>query len=87
MDVERAQGQRTHTQPLPQQTGLVFLSICGGALIGWMTNPLQDMVYARKFPTKGPEARLYCACIAAVLFPVGCFICASTRWAREGAVA
>ncbi|UZJ54056.1 hypothetical protein CBS101457_003376 [Exobasidium rhododendri] len=58
----------------PGQTGLVFLAICGGALLGQLTNPLQDVVYAKKFPTKGPEARLYGACVAAVFFPIGCFI-------------
>lgn len=78
----RCRGVHTEVSSLTEsllpafQTGLVFLSICGGALIGQLTNPLQDLVYARKSPTKGPEARLYGACIAAVVFPVGCFICA-----------
>lgn len=44
-------------------------------MIGWILNPLQDMIYAKKFPQKGPEARLYSACVAAVFFPLGCFIC------------
>lgn len=57
------------------QTGLVFLSICLGAVLGWLSNFWQDSIYAKKFSTKGPEARLYTSCIAAVLFPVGCFIC------------
>jgi MFS family permease len=65
----------------PGQTGLVFLSICLGAIIGFSTNYIQDAVYRRMFPRKGPEARLYSACVAAVLFPVGCFIYAWTSYA------
>lgn len=59
----------------PGQTGLVFLSICVGAILGFGLNFIQDHVYRRKFPVKGPEARLYSACVAAIMFPVGCFIC------------
>lgn len=58
----------------PGQTGLVFLSICVAALIGQATNVFQERLYARKFTTRGPEARLYASCVAAVGFPCGCFI-------------
>lgn len=57
------------------QTGLVFLSICLGAILGNVTNPLQDWLYARYERQRGPEARLFFACAGAVLFPLGCFIC------------
>ena len=50
-----------------------FVSICRGAMIGQLTDPLQDMVLARKSSSKGPEARLHGTYIAAVLFPIGCF--------------
>jgi hypothetical protein len=33
-----------------------------------------SLSYRRYFPTKGPEARLFGACFAAVLLPVGMFI-------------
>lgn len=58
-----------------RQTGLVFLSICLGAVIGQATNPIQSILYARYVAKIGPEARLYSACVAAVMFPIGCFIC------------
>ena len=43
----------------PGQTGLVFLSICLGAPLGNLTNPIQDWLYRRYEPKKGPEARLF----------------------------
>lgn len=58
----------------PGQTGLVFLAICVAALIGNITNPIQEALYRRNFATRGPEARLYLACVGALLFPIGCFI-------------
>lgn len=58
----------------PGQTGLVFISICVAALLGQATNVFQERLYVKNFPTKGPEARLYAALVAAVGFPVGCFI-------------
>lgn len=58
----------------PGQTGLVFLSICLGALLGNLTNPIQDWLYRRYEPKKGPEARLFFACAGSLLFPIGCFI-------------
>ncbi|GAC97838.1 multidrug transporter [Pseudozyma hubeiensis SY62] len=64
----------------PGETGLVFLAICGAALIGNMMNPLQEFLYRRYSPTRGPEARLYLACVSAIFFPVGCFIYAWTSF-------
>ncbi len=58
----------------PGQTGLVFLSIVAASLLGNLMNPLQEFLYRRNFPTRGPEARLYLACAGAIMFPVGCFI-------------
>lgn len=66
----------------PGQTGLVFLSICMGGIIGAILNPLQDIMYARNVGRKGPEARLYSACVAAVFFPIGCFIYGWTSYAH-----
>ena len=58
----------------PGQTGLVFLSISGAGIIGNCINPVQEYLYRKNFPHRGPEARLYMACVGAILFPVGCFI-------------
>ncbi|KDN35485.1 hypothetical protein K437DRAFT_77932 [Tilletiaria anomala UBC 951] len=63
----------------PDQTGL-FLSIRLGALVGQMINPLQEKLYLRQFPTKAPEARLYRACVGALLVPIGCFVCGWTSF-------
>ncbi|KAN0063724.1 hypothetical protein ACQY0O_003774 [Thecaphora frezii] len=56
------------------QTGLMFLSICFAAILGNLTNPIQEHLYAKTYAKRGPEARLYLACAGALLFPIGCFI-------------
>ncbi|SPO41362.1 related to multidrug resistant protein [Pseudozyma flocculosa] len=66
----------------PGQNGLVFLSICFSAILGNLLNPLQERMYARNFPKRGPEARLYSACVGAVAFPVGCFIYGWTSYSH-----
>lgn len=66
----------------PGQTGLVFLSIVAAAVIGNITNPIQEFLYRRHYPTRGPEARLFLACVGAVLFPIGCFIYGWTSYAH-----
>ncbi|PWY99052.1 MFS general substrate transporter [Testicularia cyperi] len=58
----------------PGQTGLVFLAIAGAAVLGNLTNPIQEHLYRKNFARRGPEARLYLACVGAFLFPAGCFI-------------
>ncbi|TKY88039.1 hypothetical protein EX895_003135 [Sporisorium graminicola] len=64
----------------PGQNGLVFLSIACAGILGNLLNPLQERLYRKYYPTRGPEARLYFACISAVLFPIGCFIYAWTSF-------
>ncbi|KDQ50141.1 hypothetical protein JAAARDRAFT_186488 [Jaapia argillacea MUCL 33604] len=56
------------------QTGTVFVCMAIGSFLGLLTNLYQERLYQKYFPTRGPEARLYCACAAAVLFPIGMFI-------------
>lgn len=56
------------------QTGLVFLAIVFAAVLGQLTNSIQNRLYMRNVARKGPEARLYLAMGSAVAFPVGCFI-------------
>ncbi|KAF8799275.1 MFS polyamine transporter [Phlegmacium glaucopus] len=56
------------------ETGMVFLTMVIGSVLGFFTNFYQEILYQRYFPKRGPEARLYLACFAAVLLPVGMFI-------------
>ncbi|CAO1631487.1 unnamed protein product [Sympodiomycopsis kandeliae] len=56
------------------QSGLVFLAVCLGALIGFGSNFYQEKLYKQYYPIKGPEARLYAPMVSAFLFPIGCFI-------------
>jgi predicted PurR-regulated permease PerM len=59
----------------PGQQGSIFWAIVLAAGIGQLTNPIQNWLYKKYYPTKGPEARLFLSMVSAVLFPVGCFIC------------
>ncbi|KAJ6530057.1 MFS general substrate transporter [Mycena vulgaris] len=56
------------------QAGLTFIGMTVGALLGFATNFYQESLYRKYFPSRGPEARLYAACAAAVMFPAGMFI-------------
>jgi len=60
------------------QVGLVSLSIPVGAILGWLSNIYQEKLYRRNVERIGPEARLYCACAAGLIFPAGWFIYAWT---------
>ena len=64
----------------PGETGLVFISIAAAGILGNLINPIQERLYAKHYPTKGPEARLYLACAGAIFFPIGCFIYAWTSF-------
>ncbi|CAO1637396.1 unnamed protein product [Parajaminaea phylloscopi] len=66
----------------PGQTGLVFLSIVVAALLGQVVNIYQNHLYERNIKTRGPEARLYLSMVAALMFPVGCFIYGWTSYAH-----
>ncbi|KAF7344296.1 MFS general substrate transporter [Mycena venus] len=56
------------------QAGLTFAGMTIGSLFGFGTNLYQESLYRKHFPTRGPEARLFAACGAALLFPAGMFI-------------
>ncbi|KAG1731631.1 major facilitator superfamily domain-containing protein, partial [Suillus paluster] len=49
-----------------------------GAIIGFMANMYQETLYRKHFARKGQEARLYMACVAAIVLPVSMFIYAWT---------
>ncbi|KAG2039237.1 MFS general substrate transporter [Suillus americanus] len=49
-----------------------------GAIIGFMANMYQETLYKKYFSIKGQEARLYMACVAAIVLPVSMFIYAWT---------
>ncbi|XP_006464020.1 hypothetical protein AGABI2DRAFT_74658, partial [Agaricus bisporus var. bisporus H97] len=56
------------------QVGLVFISMLVGSFIGFFSNFYQEYLYKMYYPTRGPEARLYCACVAAFFLPIAMFI-------------
>ncbi|KAI0793846.1 MFS general substrate transporter [Fomes fomentarius] len=56
------------------ETGTVFAAMIVGCFAGEAIHIYQERLYAKHFKSKGPEARLYSACLAAVLFPAGMFI-------------
>ncbi|KAF5384638.1 hypothetical protein D9757_007464 [Collybiopsis confluens] len=56
------------------QVGTVFVTFIISAFLGVCTNLYQDHLYRKNFATRGPEARLYLACLAAILAPSGMFI-------------
>jgi hypothetical protein len=45
-----------------------------GALLGFATTLYQERLYRKGVTKRGPEARLYSACAAAIIFPAGMFI-------------
>ncbi|OCH96367.1 MFS general substrate transporter [Obba rivulosa] len=55
-------------------TGTVFVTLLIGCILGILTNTVQERLYQKYVGTRGPEARLFAACGAAVLFPTGMFI-------------
>ncbi|OSD05327.1 MFS general substrate transporter [Trametes coccinea BRFM310] len=56
------------------QTGTVFSSMIVGCFVGLAMQLYQEKLYTKYAPVKGPEARLYSACVGALLFPAGMFI-------------
>ncbi|KAI0731113.1 MFS general substrate transporter [Earliella scabrosa] len=56
------------------ETGTVFAAMIVGCFVGEAIQIFQERLYAKYHKTRGPEARLYSACFAAVLFPAGMFI-------------
>ncbi|THU84213.1 MFS polyamine transporter [Dendrothele bispora CBS 962.96] len=64
------------------QTGSIFSTMLVGSVLGMSTNFIQERLYRKYYSTRGPEARLYFACVAAIAFPVGMFIYAWTSFSR-----
>ncbi|KAG1767681.1 MFS general substrate transporter, partial [Suillus occidentalis] len=60
------------------ETGFVFLCQSIGAIIGFVANMYQETLYRKYFPIKGQEARLYLACVAAIVLPISMSIYAWT---------
>jgi len=60
------------------ETGSVFVTLIVGSCIGFCLNIFQEKLYAKYYPVKKQEARLYLPCVAALLFPIGMFIYAWT---------
>lgn len=71
------------TLPISSQKSLVLLSIGAGGFLGWLAHLHQERLYERACtkaaPGKpAPEARLYWACVGAVLAPAAMFMFAWT---------
>ncbi|EIW79039.1 MFS general substrate transporter [Coniophora puteana RWD-64-598 SS2] len=64
------------------QTATVYLSLFIGTVLGFFANMYQDVLYRKYVHRKGPEARLYIACVAALAIPTGMFIFAWTSSPR-----
>ncbi|KAJ7930408.1 MFS general substrate transporter [Mycena leptocephala] len=66
------------------EAGLTFAGMTVGSLLGFATNFYRTRsTGAKYFPIRGPEARLFAACGAALLFPTGMFIYA---WGANAAI-
>ncbi|KAF8202324.1 MFS polyamine transporter [Pholiota molesta] len=64
------------------QTGTIFMTMVIGSLLAFAGNFYQEILYQRNFSRRGPEARLYLACFAAIMIPVGMFIYAWSAFQR-----
>ncbi|CAK5267428.1 unnamed protein product [Mycena citricolor] len=64
------------------QEGTVFLTLVIGASLGFLTNFYQEHLYRKYYSRRGPEARLICACAAAVVLPLAMFIYAWCSFPR-----
>ncbi|KAI1791905.1 MFS general substrate transporter [Ganoderma leucocontextum] len=62
------------------QTGTVFVTMIIGCLAGEAIQIYQEKLYRKYHSKKGPEARLFSACLAAILLPAGMFIYAWTTF-------
>ncbi|KAF8628520.1 hypothetical protein AX15_003849 [Amanita polypyramis BW_CC] len=56
------------------EAGTTYVSLVTGTLLGLITGFYQEYLYRKNVAKRGPEARLYMACLAGVLLPVGLFI-------------
>ncbi|KAF8966273.1 MFS polyamine transporter [Flammula alnicola] len=64
------------------QIGTIFMTMVIGSFMGFISNLYQEKLYQRYSSTRGPEARLYFACFAAILLPVGMFIYAWSSFSK-----
>ncbi|KAG2742251.1 MFS general substrate transporter [Suillus brevipes Sb2] len=60
------------------QSGLVFITVIVGSVLGLFANFYQDVLYRKYVSQRGPEARLYIACLVALLLPTSIIIYAWT---------
>lgn len=60
------------------QTGLIYITMCIGSLLGFGFNFVQDAIYRRQVAKHGVEARLYAPMAGGVALFIGCMIFAFT---------
>ncbi|KDR67702.1 hypothetical protein GALMADRAFT_231873 [Galerina marginata CBS 339.88] len=56
------------------QVGSVYMTMAFGSLLGFFTNMFQEKLYQKNVSARGPQARLYLACLAGFLFPLSMFM-------------
>ncbi|KAI0321592.1 major facilitator superfamily domain-containing protein [Amylostereum chailletii] len=62
------------------EVGTVFAALVVGSIFGFVSNFHQEKLYRQGVLKRGPEARLYWACVSGILFPIGMFIYAWTTF-------
>ncbi|EIM86546.1 MFS general substrate transporter [Stereum hirsutum FP-91666 SS1] len=62
------------------EMGTAFLAVLVGVIFGFASTLHQERLYQKYVKTRGSEARLYWACAAGIMFPVGMFIYAWTTF-------
>ncbi|KAF8159891.1 major facilitator superfamily domain-containing protein, partial [Crassisporium funariophilum] len=65
------------------QIGTVYTTMTLGSILGFITNMYQEKLYQKNVNARGPQARLYLACVAGTLFPLSMFMFA---WSSKKAV-
>ncbi|KAI5477994.1 Major Facilitator Superfamily protein [Pseudohyphozyma bogoriensis] len=61
------------------ESGQVFWAVVVAAALGFLTNIYQEKLYRKNVGTRGPEARLYAACVGGLVLPAGLFIFAFSQ--------
>ncbi|KAF9038954.1 MFS polyamine transporter [Hymenopellis radicata] len=56
------------------EVGSVFATMIVGSILGYLSNTFQERLYHSNHANRGPEARLYSSCAAAVMLPAGIFL-------------
>ncbi|GBE86348.1 MFS general substrate transporter [Sparassis latifolia] len=64
------------------ETGTVFSCLILSCVLGVIGNVWQERLYLKYVEMRGPEARLFAPCVAAIVFPAGLFIYAWSTYSH-----